>query len=83
MVLCGLGMQQCAMQNATIQKTTFSELGPYRNFSGRISKGVLRYIDYTGMCRCTGYGFQTFLSRTWYREHEILGEEQRVKFKRV
>ena len=27
MVLCGLGMQQCAMHNATIQKTTFFELG--------------------------------------------------------
>ena len=25
-VRCGLGMQQCAMHNATIQKTTFSEL---------------------------------------------------------
>ena len=29
MVLCGLGMQQYAMHNATIQKTTFSELGVY------------------------------------------------------
>ena len=27
MVLCGLGMQQYAMHNATIQKTTFFELG--------------------------------------------------------
>ena len=27
MVLCGMGMQQCAMHNATIQKTTFFELG--------------------------------------------------------
>ena len=27
MVLCVLGMQQCAMHNATIQKTTFFELG--------------------------------------------------------
>ena len=30
MVLCGLGMQQCAMHNATIQKTTFFELGVYQ-----------------------------------------------------
>ena len=29
MVHCGLGMQQCAMHNATIQKTTFFELGIY------------------------------------------------------
>ena len=29
MALCGLGMQQCAMHNATIQKTTFYELGVY------------------------------------------------------
>ena len=28
-VLCGLGMQQCAMHNATIQKTTFFELGVF------------------------------------------------------
>ena len=27
MVLCALGMQQYAMHNATIQKTTFFELG--------------------------------------------------------
>ena len=33
MVLCGLGMQQCAMHNATIQKTTFSELGVNNVFS--------------------------------------------------
>ena len=26
-MLCGLGMQQCAMHNATDQKTTFLELG--------------------------------------------------------
>ena len=29
MLLCGLGMQQYAMHNATIQKTTFFELGVY------------------------------------------------------
>ena len=28
-MLCGLGMQQYAMHNATIQKTTFIELGVY------------------------------------------------------
>ena len=32
MVLCGLGMQQCAMHNATIQKTTFFELGVYISY---------------------------------------------------
>ena len=30
MVLCGLGMQQCAMHNEAIQKTTFFELGVYQ-----------------------------------------------------
>ena len=30
---------------------------------------LLPYIDYTGMCRCTGYGFPAFLSRTRYRKH--------------
>ena len=29
MVLCSLGMQQYLMHNATIQKTTFFELGVY------------------------------------------------------
>ena len=33
MVLCGLGMQQCAMHNATIQKTTFFELGVYKKLA--------------------------------------------------
>ena len=28
-VLCDLGMQQCAMHNASTQKTTFFELGVY------------------------------------------------------
>ena len=27
---CGLGMQQCAMHNTTIQKTTFFELDVYK-----------------------------------------------------
>ena len=30
MVLCSMGMQQCTVHNATIQKTTFFELGVYR-----------------------------------------------------
>ena len=29
MVCCGLGMQQCAMHNAAIQKTIFFELAVY------------------------------------------------------
>ena len=37
MVRCGLGMQQCAMHTATIQKTTFFELGVYK--AGSSSKG--------------------------------------------
>ena len=32
MVRCGLGMQQYVMHNATIQKTTFFELGVYTFF---------------------------------------------------
>ena len=45
MVLCGLGMQQYAMHNATIQKTTVFELGEYRvdimtQFGG---EEILRY----------------------------------------
>ena len=33
MVLCGLGMQLCVMYNATIQKTTFFELGVHNIMS--------------------------------------------------
>ena len=32
MLRCGLGMQQCAMHNVTIQKATFFELGVYSMF---------------------------------------------------
>ena len=35
MVLCGLGMQQCAMHNETIQKTTSFELGVYLIIPGQ------------------------------------------------
>ena len=28
--------------------------------------GILTYIDYTGMCRWPGYGFQAFEFRTGY-----------------
>ena len=45
--------------------------------------GVLPYIDYTGMCRCRGYVFQAFLSRTGYRKHDVLGQEQGDRFKLV
>ena len=51
--------------------------------------GLLPYIDYTGMCRCSGYGFQTiesrnvwvyksrkFLSRTRYQNQAISNLEQ-------
>ena len=31
--------------------------------------GLLPYIDYMGICYCTGYHFQAFLSRTGYRKH--------------
>ena len=37
MVLCGLGIQQYAMHNATIQKTTFFELGV-------LSKGAMLQV---------------------------------------
>ena len=33
MVLCSLGMQQYAMHNATIQNTTFLELGVYKTLN--------------------------------------------------
>ena len=49
--------------------------------------GLLPYIDYTGMCHCivyrAGYGSQTFLSRTGHRKHNLLDQEQCVKFKQV
>ena len=45
--------------------------------------GVLSHVDYTGMCHCSVYGFQAFLSRIGHRKHNILGQEQGVKFKQV
>ena len=39
MVRCGMGMQQCAMHNAKIQKTTFFELGVYKWKKGATSNG--------------------------------------------
>ena len=45
MVLCGLGMQQCAMHNATIQKTTFLELGVYE--VSEILRTCRLYMFYT------------------------------------
>ena len=33
------------------------------------------------MCHFTGCGFQAFLSRTGYRKHNVLVQEQGVKFK--
>ena len=47
MVLFGLGMQQCAMHNAAIQKTTFFGLGVY-SYS---KKGSLVYAQIKGNCR--------------------------------
>ena len=42
MVLCGLGMEQCAMHNATIQKITFFELGVSRSLEGNITSSMLK-----------------------------------------
>ena len=41
------------------------------------------YYRYTGVYSCTRYGFQAFLSRAWGRKHNVLGQEQGVKLKRV
>ena len=32
---------------------------------------VLPYIDYIGMCRCEGYGFQAVYSRIEYINHSL------------
>ena len=47
MVRCGLGMQQCAMHNATIQKATFLELGVYMYAHGYpwMSRGVQKCLE--------------------------------------
>ena len=36
-------------------------------------RGVLPYIDYTGMCHWPGYGFQAFEFRTGYINQENVG----------
>ena len=49
----------------TVPKVPFSP-GEGRGGGG----GVLPYIDYTGMCRWPGYGFQAFEFRTGYINQE-------------
>ena len=44
MVRCGLGMQKCAMLNATIQKTTCFELGVYSQTYSRIYVTMPNYL---------------------------------------
>ena len=46
MVLCSLGMQQCAMHNATIQKTTFFELGVYKSLVSQEEALALNWYTY-------------------------------------
>ena len=41
-----------------------SHTDPALNKSPGVGGGVLTYIDYTGMCRWPGYGFQAFECRT-------------------
>ena len=41
--------------------------------------GVLPYMDYIGMCRCEGYGFQAVYSRIEYINHS-LSVSNRVSF---
>ena len=49
MVRCGLGMQQCAMHNATIQKTNFFELGVCAMCAwSALNQGINR----TPLCLC-------------------------------
>ena len=45
MVLCGLSMQQYAMHIATIQKTTFFELGVYKLGDGGISSNLISSLS--------------------------------------
>ena len=33
--------------------------------------GVLSYMDYIGMCRCEGYGFQAVYSRIGYTDQSV------------
>ena len=33
--------------------------------------GVLPYMDYIGMCRCEGYGFQAVYSRVGYINQKV------------
>ena len=33
--------------------------------------GVLPYMDYIGMCRCEGYGFQAVYSRIGYINQSV------------
>ena len=37
----------------------------------RKTPGVLPYMDYTGMCRCEGYGFQALYSGIGYTNQRV------------
>ena len=45
-----------------------------------LARGSLPYINYTNMCRCPGYGFQTIQSRTGCINHGNFCLEQGIKF---
>ena len=45
--------------------------GTYSCF--RLATAQLPYIDYMGICRCTGHGFEAFLLRTGFRKNGSLG----------
>ena len=49
MVLCGLGIKECAMHNTTIQKTTFFELGvfTYLLLLNRRYRQIAMYFSWT------------------------------------
>ena len=48
---------------------TLLELSRLRRFQSR-GEGVLPYMDYIGMCRCEGYGFQAY-SGIEYINHSL------------
>ena len=44
----------------------------FKHLVTRIPLGVLPCIDYMDMCRCSGYSFQTILSKTMHKSQKYL-----------
>ena len=79
-MLCGFDMQQCAMHSATIQKTTFFELGVYIHLL--LAECEVRNLpirpEQTRLRRCLLYGF-VYYSGKGTKSFDVLTGDQELE----